>query len=283
MLELPAPPERAGRRLPFSPWHLFLMPVAAVMLLPLVWMVVLSLETRVQAARFPPVLFPSSFHVASYASAWNAVPFGDFFINSAIYSLATVAGNLLFCSLAAYAFARIRFFGRNVLFVLLLATLMVPLQVLLIPTFLIVKKLGLVDSIGGLIVPNLCSAFGIFMLRQFFRTLPIELEEAARIDGTSRLGILFKIVLPLSLPALATLGIIQFMWSWNDFLWPLIIIDTSSHAPLQLGLSMLQGAHSTQWNVLMAGTVMSQVPMLLVFLLAQRWFIRSIAFTGLKQ
>jgi multiple sugar transport system permease protein len=259
------------------------MPVAAVMLLPLVWMVVLSLETKSQAARFPPVLFPSSFHVSSYASAWNAVPFGDFFLNSAIYSLATVAGNLLFCSLAAYAFARIRFFGRNVLFIVFLATLMVPLQVLLIPMFLIVKKLGLVDSLGGLIVPNLCTAFGIFMLRQFFRTLPIELEEAARIDGTSRLGILFKIVLPLSLPALATLGIIQFMWSWNDFLWPLIIIDTSSHAPLQLGLSMLQGAHSTQWNVLMAGTVMSQVPMLLVFLLAQRWFIRSIAFTGLKQ
>jgi multiple sugar transport system permease protein len=257
--------------------------MSAVMLLPLIWMVVLSLETERQAASFPPVLFPSSFHVRSYSAAWNAVPFGDFFLNSALYSLATVAGNLLFCSLAAYAFARIRFLGRNLLFIIFLATLMVPFQVLLIPTFLIVKKLGLVDSVGGLIVPNLCTAFGIFMLRQFFRTLPIELEEAARIDGTSRLGILFKIVLPLSLPALATLGIIQFMWSWNDFLWPLIIIDTQSHAPLQLGLSMLQGAHSTQWNLLMAGTVMSQIPMLLVFLLAQRWFIRSIAFTGLKQ
>ena len=259
------------------------MPVAAVMLLPLIWMVVLSLETEPQAAQFPPVLFPSSFHVSSYAAAWNAVPFGDFFLNSAIYSVATVAGNLLFCSLAAYAFARIRFFGRELLFIIFLATLMVPFQVLLIPTFLIVKKLGLVDSVGGLIVPNLCTAFGIFMLRQFFRTLPIELEEAARIDGTSRLGILFKIVLPLSMPALATLGIIQFMWSWNDFLWPLIIIDTASHAPLQLGLAMLQGAHSTQWNLLMAGTVMSQIPMLLVFLFAQRWFIRSIAFTGIKQ
>jgi multiple sugar transport system permease protein len=280
---LPPAPERSRRRLPFSPWHLFLMPVAAVMLLPLVWMVVLSLETEPQAAQFPPVLFPSSFHISNYPAAWNSVPFGDFFLNSAAYSLATVAGNLLFCSLAAYAFARIRFFGRELLFVVFLATLMVPFQVLLIPTFLIVKKLGLVDSVGGLIVPNLCTAFGIFMLRQFFRTLPIELEEAARIDGTSRLGILFKIVLPLSMPALATLGIIQFMWSWNDFLWPLIIIDTSSHAPLQLGLSMLQGAHSTQWNLLMAGTVMSQIPMLLVFLFAQRWFIRSIAYTGIKQ
>jgi multiple sugar transport system permease protein len=280
---LPPAPGRPARRLPFSSWHLFLVPVAIVMLLPLVWMVVLSLETSPQAARFPPVLFPSSLHVSNYAAAWNAVPFGDFFLNSLAYSLATVAGNLLFCSLAAYAFARLRFFGRDLLFIVFLATLMVPFQVLLIPTFLIVKKLGLVDSVGGLILPNLCTAFGIFMLRQFFRTLPIELEEAARIDGTSRLGILFKIVLPLSMPALATLGIIQFLWSWNDFLWPLIIIDTQSHAPLQLGLAMLQNSHSTHWNIVMAATVMSQLPMLLIFLFAQRWFIRSIAYTGLKQ
>jgi multiple sugar transport system permease protein len=282
-LRLEAPPEERGRRLPFSPWHLFLMPMAAVMLLPLVWMVVVSLETKAQAQRFPPVLFPSAFKLHNYVTAFDAVPFGHFLLNSLAYSLATVAGNLLFCSLAAYAFARIRFFGRRVLFVLLLATLMVPFQVLIIPTFLIVKKIGMVDSLGGLIMPNLCNAFGIFLLVQFFRTLPIELEEAARIDGTSRLGILFKIVLPLSLPALATLGIIQFMWSWNDFLWPLIIINTDTHAPLQLGLSMFQGAHSTQWNLLMAATVMSQIPMLAVFLFAQRWFIQSIAYSGLKQ
>ena len=273
---------RRRRRLPFSPWHLILAPLAAIMLVPLIWMVIVSLESRQQATTFPPVLIPSGLHFENYSAAWNAVPFGHFFLNSLLYSLATVAGNLLFCSLAAYAFARIRFFGRDVLFVVLLATLMVPFQVILIPTFLIVKQIGLVDSVGGLIMPNLCSAFGIFMLRQFFRTLPIELEEAARIDGTSRLGILFKIVLPLSLPALATLGIIQFMWSWNDFLWPLIIIDSQAHAPLQLGLSQLQGAHFTQWNLLMAGTVMSQIPMLLVFLFAQRWFVRSIAFTGIK-
>ena len=280
---LPGPARRSRRlRLPFSAWHLLLAPVAAVMLVPLVWMVIVSLETKTQAQSFPPVLVPSSLHFNNYSDAWNTVPFGDFFLNSALYSLATVAGNLLFCSLAAYAFARIRFFGSNVLFVVLLATLMVPFQVLLIPTFLIVKKLGMVDSVGGLIMPNLCSAFGIFMLRQFFRTLPIELEEAARIDGTSRLGILFKIVLPLSKPALATLAIIQFMWSWNDFLWPLIIIDSASHAPLQLGLSTLQGAHATEWNLLMAGTVMSQIPMLVAFLFAQRWFVRSVAFTGIK-
>jgi multiple sugar transport system permease protein len=275
-------PSRRRGRLPFSGWHLFLFPVAAIMLVPLLWMLIVSLETRQQATSFPPQLIPSSVHLSNYSAAWNAVPFGRFFVNSFLYSAATVAGNLLFCSLAAYAFARIRFFGREVLFVVLLATLMVPFQVILIPTFLIVKKLGMVDTLGGLIVPNLCSAFGIFMLRQFFRTLPIELEEAARIDGTSRLGILFKIILPLSLPALATLGIIQFMWSWNDFLWPLIIIQSQSHDTLQLGLSQLQGSHFTQWNLLMAGTLMSQIPMLAVFLLAQRWFIRSVAFTGIK-
>lgn len=281
-LATPAPPPMRRRRLPFSPWHLLLAPVAAVMLVPLVWMVILSLETKSEAASFPPVLFPSGLHFSNYATTWNSVPFGDFFLNSLAYSAATVAGNLLFCSLAAYAFARLKFFGRDVLFVLLLATLMVPFQVLLIPTFLIVKDIGMVNSVGGLIMPNLCSAFGIFMLRQFFRTLPVELEEAARIDGTSRLGILFKIVLPLSLPALATLGIIQFMWSWNDFLWPLIIINSATRDPVQLGLATLQGAHYTEWNLLMAGTVMSQIPMLAVFLLAQRWFIRSIAFTGMK-
>ncbi len=283
LFRLDVPPEKPRRRMPFSPWHLFLMPVAAVMIVPLLWMVIVSLETPSQAQRYPPLLFPHSFHFHSYIDAWNAAPFAHFFLNSAIYSLTTVAGQLLFCSLAAYAFARIRFFGREVLFVVMLATLMIPFQVLLIPTFLIVKKIGLVDSVGGLIVPNLCSAFGIFLLRQFFRTLPIELEEAARIDGASRLGILFKIVLPLSLPALATLGIIQFLWSWNDFLWPLVIINTESHAPIQLGLSNLQGSHSTVVNVLMAGTVMSQIPILLAFFFAQRWFIQSIAYTGIKQ
>ena len=163
----------------------------------------------------------------------------------------------MFCSLAGYAFARLRFFGRDVLFVALLATLMVPFQVTMIPTFLIVKDLGLVDSLGGLIVPNLVTPFGIFLLRQFFRTLPIELEEAARIDGCSRLGVLLRVVLPLSLPALATLGIVTFLWTWNDFLWPLIVISSPDQMTVQLGLASFQGAHQTNWTLLMAGNVMA--------------------------
>jgi multiple sugar transport system permease protein len=163
-----------------------------------------------------------------------------------------------------------------------LATLMIPFQVIMIPTFLIVRQLGLIDTLGALIVPNLAGAFGIFLLRQFFRTLPIELEEAARIDGASRLGILFKIVLPLSGPALATLAVITFMWTWNDFLWPLVTLYSEKNYTLQLGLTTFQGAHQSNTHLLMAANVMSMLPLLLLFFVAQRWFIRGIATTGLK-
>jgi multiple sugar transport system permease protein len=159
---------------------------------------------------------------------------------------------------------------------------MIPFQVVMIPTFLIVRRLGLIDTLGALIVPNLASAFGIFMLRQFFRTLPVELEEAARIDGASRLGVLFKIVIPLSAPALATLAVIQFMWTWNDFLWPLITIYSEKNMTLQLGLTTFQGAHQSSTNLLMAANVMSMAPILLLFFFAQRYFIRGIATSGLK-
>jgi multiple sugar transport system permease protein len=195
---------------------------------------------------------------------------------------AVVVGNLFFCSLAGYAFARIKFFGREVVFVLVLATIMIPFQVVMIPTFLIVRKLGMIDTLGALILPNLAQAFGIFLLRQFFRTLPIELEEAARIDGASRLGVLFKIVLPLSGPALATLAVITFMWTWNDFLWPLITIYSPNNMTLQLGLTTFQGAHQSSTNLLMAANVMSMIPVLLLFFFAQRYFIRGIATSGLK-
>jgi multiple sugar transport system permease protein len=167
-------------------------------------------------------------------------------------------------------------------FVVILATLMVPFQVVMIPTFLIMKHLGLIDSLGALILPNLVTPFGIFLMRQFFRTLPIDLEEAARIDGCSRLGTLFRIVLPLSGPALATLAVITFLYTWNDFLWPLIVIQSDSHMTLQLGLSTFQGAHATNWTLLMAGNVMAVLPMLVAFLLAQRQFVNSIAAVGVK-
>jgi multiple sugar transport system permease protein len=255
-------------RLPFSPRHLALMPLAALMLIPLAWMLITSIQTLPESRHFPPVLIPSGIHWENYPDAWNAAPFGRFFINSLAVTVSSVIGNLVFCSLAGYAFARMRFFGRDVLFVVLLATLMVPFQVTMIPTFLI--------------VPNLVTPFGIFLLRQFFRTLPIELEEAARMDGCSRLGVLVRIVLPLSMPALATLTIVTFLWTWNDFLWPLIVITSTNQSTVQLGLSEFQGAHQTNWTLLMAGNVMALAPMLIVFIVGQRYFVQSLASTGFK-
>ena len=195
-------------------------------------------------------------------------------------AVASVVGNLVFCSMAGYAFARLRFIGSGLAFLLILATLMVPFQVVMIPTLLIVRGLGLVDTLGALIVPNLVTPFGIFLLRQFFRTLPVEIEEAARIDGASRLGTLVKIVLPQMKAPLATVAIMTLLWRWNDFLWPLIAIQTESRYTLPLGLASFQGAHFTNWPLLMAGTLMSQLPMLIVFILAQRWFVQSLASSG---
>jgi multiple sugar transport system permease protein len=276
--------ERRRRRwLPFSPWHLVLFPLAAVMLAPLLWMLVASLETLDQTRNFPPILWPGTLRLENYPNALRAADMRTWFVNTFVVTTAVVASNLVLCSLAAYAFARMRFLGGKAVYYLLLATLMVPLQVVLIPTFLIVKRLGLIDHLGALIVPNLANVFGIFLLTQFFRTLPVELEEAARIDGASRLGVLVKIVLPLSGPALATLAVIQFMWTWNDFLWPLVtIINNSGAYTLQLGLAQFQGAHQTDTNILMAANVMSMIPMLVLFLVAQRYFVRGIATQGLK-
>jgi multiple sugar transport system permease protein len=281
-VDLAAPAEAGGPRrwLP-SPRHALLLPLSLLMVTPLLWMLTTSIQTPDEARRFPPVL-PSGIHWQNYTDALHAAPFGRFFLNTALVTGACVLGNLLFCSLAGYAFARLRFFGRDVVFVVILATLMVPFQVVMIPTFLIMKHLGLIDSLGALIVPNLVTPFGIFLMRQFFRTLPIDLEEAARIDGCSRLGTLFRVVLPLSGPALATLAVITFLYSWNDFLWPLIVIQSDSHMTLQLGLSTFQGAHATNWTLLMAGNVMAVLPMLIAFLLAQRQFVNSIAAVGVK-
>jgi multiple sugar transport system permease protein len=273
-------PER--RRFLFSPWHLVLIPLAIVMLIPMIWMIITSFQTLNETRHFPPILVPSSIQWQNYTEVLQRAPFARWFLNTLVVTVVVVAGNLLFCSLAGYAFARIKFFGRDVVFILVLATLMIPFQVIMIPTFIIVRKLGLIDTLGALIVPNLAGAFGIFLLRQFFRSLPIELEEAARIDGASRLGVLFKIVLPLSGPVLATVAVITFLWTWNDFLWPLITIYNPDNMTLQLGLTTFQGAHQTNTHLLMAANVMSVIPVLFLFFVAQRFFIRGIATSGLK-
>jgi multiple sugar transport system permease protein len=275
-------------RLPFSPWHLVLVPATIALLFPFVWLIVTSLETPAEALHFPPILIPHTIRFANYSDALKAAPFGRFFVNSTVVAVTTVLCNLVFCSLAGYAFARLRFLGRGVLFAVIMTTLMVPFQVTMIPQFIITKWLGVhvlaqvgIDHIGALILPNAATAFGIFFLRQFFRTLPIEYEESARVDGASRLKVLWRIVLPLSLPALATLAALTFLDSWNNFLWPLIVVTSTDQMTLPLGLATFQGAHATEWTLLMAANVMSLVPMLLIFLAAQRYFIRSVAATGL--
>jgi multiple sugar transport system permease protein len=288
--QTPSPPRRAPKlRLPFSPCHLVLIPVTFVLIVPLLWMFITSLQTEGEANHFPPVLLPAHPRFQNYSDAWATAPFGHFFLNSALVTLVVLVSNLVVCSLAGYAFARIRFLGRGALFVTLMATLMVPFQVTMIPVFLIVKWFGDnvlaglgIDHIGALMLPNLATAFGIFFLRQFFQTVPVELEEAARVDGTSRLGVLFKIVLPLSLPAMSTLAALTVLTSWNDFMWPLIVITSQDQMTIPLGLSYFQGAHRVKWPLLMAANVMSLLPMLLVFVGAQRYFVQSVASTGIK-
>jgi multiple sugar transport system permease protein len=285
---LPAGPGRRRLRLPFSPWHLVLIPASIVLIFPFAWLIITSLETSGEALRFPPVLVPHTLRFGNYADAWHSAPFGRFFVNSAVVAVTTVVANLVLCSLAGYAFARLRFLGRAALFAVLMATLMVPFQVTMIPQFIITKWLGVhvltgvgINHLGALILPNAATAFGIFFLRQFFRTLPLEYEESARVDGASRLTVLRRIVLPLATPPLATLAALTFLDSWNNFLWPLIAVTSTGQMTVPLGLATFQGSHQTEIPLLMAGNVMSLLPMLAVFFLAQRYFIRSVAATGL--
>lgn len=284
----PAPPARSARRrslrdlLPFDPWHLVLAPLALAFALPLIWLFVSSFMSDAQINRFPPTILPDSLHVTGYDFVIGHALFPRWFLNSTLVSLVTVTSNLVLCSLAAYAFARMRFRGSNVVFGLMMATLVVPFQLTMIPTFLLMKSLGLIDSLGALMVPGLVSAFGIFLLRQFFVSLPRELEEAARIDGCSRLGVLVKVVLPLAKPALTTLAVLTFLTTWNDLTWPLIAISSDHNYTLQLGLTSFQGQHHKEWAAIMAGDVITSVPVLVAFLLAQRTFIQSLTSSAIK-
>jgi len=270
--------QRSGRP---SAWHLVLIPLALVMATPLIWMVLTSLSSVADTQRFPQGV-PAALHWDNFSAAWDQGPFARWLTNSAIVSVVCVLSNLVLCSLAGYAFARIRFAGRRIVFGLVLATLMVPFQVVMIPSLLIVKHLGLVDTLPALIVPNLVTPFGIYLLRQFFLGLPVELEEAAVLDGAGRLRILRSVLLPLMAPPLATLAILTFLTSWNDFLWPLLVNTSPDVMTVQIGLASFQGAHFTNWPVLMAGTLISQLPVIAIFLFGQRYFVTSLATTGIK-
>jgi multiple sugar transport system permease protein len=265
-----------------STWHLVLLPMAVVFALPLIWLMLSSFMTNAQINKFPPTIIPDSLHLDGYRYVFSTGRFGRWFLNSSIVAGVTVLSNLVFCSFAGYAFARMRFRGSRVLLALMLATLVIPFQLTMIPTFLLMKHLGLIDSLGALILPSLVTPFGVFLLRQFFVSLPREIEEAAWIDGCSRLAILGKVVLPLARPALATVAVLTLLSVWNDLTWPLIAINSDTHYTVQLGLATYQGAHRTQWSAVMAGNLLVTLPIVLAFLLAQRTFIRSLTSTAVK-
>ncbi|MFI7341639.1 carbohydrate ABC transporter permease [Streptomyces sp. NPDC050085] len=269
-------------RLPFSAWHLLLAPLAALFALPLLWLLITSVMNDAEINRFPPALWPSDLDLGGYRYVLGNAMFPRWLLNSVIVSGVAVASNLLFGALGGYAFARMRFRGSRLLLVLMLATMAVPFQLTMIPTFLVMKKLGLIDTLGALIVPSLVTPFAVFLLRQFFLSLPRELEEAAWMDGCSRLRVLWSIVLPLARPALATVAVLTFLSTWNDLSWPLIAINHDTQYTLQLGLTTFQGQHHTRWSAVMAGNVLTVLPVLLAFLAAQKTFIRSLTSSGLK-
>ena len=257
---------------------------ALAMITPFVWAVTTSLKARGAMLTVPPEFIPAEPTLDAYSTVINRFPFIRVFGNSVFVAAATTVGQLVLCSMAGYAFARFEFRGRNLLFLLYLATLMVPFAVIITPLFIIVTKLGWTDSYVGLVVPVMFNAFGTFFMRQFFQSIPRELEEAATIDGAGTLTTFWRIIMPITTPALATLAVLCFMGSWNSFLWPLLIVNDRELMTLPVALSALQGIYpgQTQWNIVMAGTVLATIPTIVVFLFAQRWVIEGVAGSGIK-
>ncbi len=262
--------------------HIILAFGAITMIAPFIWMLSTSLKSLNEVFVFPPTLFGESLRWNNYLQISDRFPFSIFFLNSMKIAVLVTAGQLFTCSLGGYSFARLKFPGRDIIFLLYLATLMIPYFVIVIPIFIMMKSFGWVDTHYALIVPGLFSAFGTFLMKQFFLTIPRELEDAAKIDGCTPFGIYRRIFLPLSKPALAALGIFTFMWSWNDFLAPLIFLNTITKRTIPLGLAVMQGLYSTDWPSLMAASVLSVMPIIIVFFCAQEFFVKGITLSGLK-
>lgn len=255
---------------------------ALVMVFPFVWQALTAFKTMPEAVRVPPTILPEAWNWAAFQQVFSALPFREMLTNSLLNTAGRTLGQLVFCSLAAYAFARLRFRGKNVLFALFLSVLMVPPQLLVLPQHEIMQQLGLLNTVPALFLPGMFSAFGTFLLRQFFLSLPRELEEAARIDGAGPFRIFWSIMLPLVRPALAALAVITAMWSWNDLLWPLVVNTDPATAPVSAGLISLEGQFQTNYPVMMAGSVIASLPMLLLYVLLQRHFVQGIALSGSK-
>ena len=257
---------------------------SAFFVIPFLWMVRSSLMLHQDIFSVPAIIFPWPVHLENYPDFWNALPFGRFFANTAIVTFTATIGLTLSSALVAFGFARFRFRGRGFLFILVLATMMLPKHVTLLPTFLLFRSIGWIDTLFPLIVPSLFgSAFSVFLLRQFFLTLPLELDEAARIDGASSFRIFWQIAVPLSKPAIATVALFAFIGHWNEFLDPLIYLSSMENFTVALGLRFFVSQYSgTYWELMMAAATAAMLPIVIVFFFTQRTFIRGVALTGIK-
>ncbi|MBL1210193.1 carbohydrate ABC transporter permease [Geminocystis sp. GBBB08] len=263
--------------------YLLLTVIAILMLFPLLWLLSTSFKSAGEDIfTFPPQFIPQQFTVENFVLVWKNYPFGRYLLNSSITAVLTVIFNLLFCSLAAYPLARLNFQGKDLIFALVIATIMIPFQIVMIPLYIFAVQFGLRNNYLGIILPNLASAFGIFLLRQAFQGVPKELEEASRIDGCSEIGIWWHIMLPAVRPATITLAIFVFIGAWSDFLWPLIILDRPEYYTLPLGVAGLASSLDLNWRFIAAGSVISIAPVLLLFLILQKYIIPSDASSGLK-
>ena len=262
--------------------YIVLILIAVIMVVPFLWMLSTSLKTQYDAVKIPPVWIPDPPQWENYVKLFTEQPMFQFMLNTIKIVFFVVLGQLFFSSLAAYSFARISFKGRNVVFFFYFATLMVPGQVTMIPTYLMFAKAGLTDNHLALILPAFFSAFGVFLLRQFFMSLPRELEEAAEIDGCNPFMTYWRIMLPLVVPAMLTLGVFTLMNTWNDYMGPLIYLSSPEKYTMTLGIAYFKGVYTTQWNLVMAGSIVSVVPILIAYLCAQKYFIEGIAFSGVK-
>lgn len=262
--------------------HLLLFAATVILIFPFVWMLSGSFKDNLEVVKMPPTLIPETFRFSNYTEITQYFPIYKFLWNSIFVSVITTLGQILVCTMAAFIFAKVTFKGRETLFILYLITMMIPMQVTMTPLFIIFQKLHLINTFAGLMLPGIFSAYGTFLMRQHIMTIPDPLLEAAFMDGASYVRVFRSVILPLSKPAMATLAIFAFMASWNNFLWPLIITSDKNLMTLPIGLSKLQGRWATEWNILMAGNVVSFIPILIVFLFASRYFIKGVTMSGVK-
>lgn len=278
----PVPRRRPRRKQRNVVAHVVLVIGAVIMVGPFIWQLITSFKTFGASVQVPPSLIPHPLEWQNYLTVFDSVPFGRQLINTVLMTLARTAGQVLLCAAAGYAFARVRFPGRGVLFGVFLSVLMVPYQIFILPQYEIMQHLGLLNSLPALFLPGMFSAFGTFLMRQFFMQLPVELEEAARIDGANVPQTFWRIMLPLAAPGMLALGVLVAIWSWNDLLWPLVVNTDPVTMPVSAGLATLQGEHVTNYPVLMAGSLLASLPMIALFVVFQRYLLRGIAFTGVK-